>query len=328
MLGRGTDGYGRRALSLPTYTNPVHAGSFADPFVLRVDDGYLAYGTGSRMGDRVFEVLHSPDLVRWSSVGGALEALDEPWAQDYWAPEVVSAEGRWFMYYSAGEGDKGHKLRVAVADDPFGPFRDEGVVLTPDERFAIDPHPFRDDDGQWYLYYAHDVLEGDRVGTTIAVDRLDGMTRLAGESRTLLRASDDWQIFLRQREMYGQVYDWHTLEGPFVRKRDGRYHLLYSGGAWEEPSYGVSYAVADHPLGPFEEPATGPVVLRTVPDRVLGPGHCSVVQDRDGADWIAYHAWGPERTHRRMCIDRLVWGPQGPERSGPTIGPQLAPRGL
>jgi arabinan endo-1,5-alpha-L-arabinosidase len=308
-----------------TFTNPVHAGSFADPFVLRVDDGYVAYGTGAIVDGRAFEVLRSDDLVHWTSVGGALEPLGEDWATDYWAPEVAAADGRWFMYYSVGTDDRGHRLRVAVADAPDGPFVDAGVVLTPDERFAIDASPFRDDDGRWYLYYAHDVLEGDRVGTTVAVDRLVTMTRLAGEPRTLLRASADWQLYERGRRMYGATYDWHTLEGPFVRMRDGRYHLFYSGGSWQREGYGVGYAVADSPLGPFREPVTGPVVLRTVPGAAIGPGHNCVVCGPDGADWIVYHAWDPEHAGRRMWIDRLVWGADGPERSGPTTGPQPCP---
>jgi len=290
-----------------------------------VDGGYVAYGTGAIVDGRAFEVLRSPDLVRWERAGGALEPLGEDWARDYWAPEVAEADGRWFMYYSVGLEDTGHLLRVAVADAPEGPFRDAGKVLTPHERFAIDPHPFRDADGQWYLYYAHDVLEGDRPGTTVAVDRLVDMTTLEGRPRTLLRASDDWQIFRRAREMYGQVYDWHTLEGPFVCRRDGRYYLFYSGGAWPEPTYGVSYAVAEHPLGPFREPAAGPVVLQTVEGRVLGPGHNSIVTGPDAADWIVYHAWDAARTRRQMWIDRLVWGADGPERSGPTLGPQPVP---
>jgi len=44
--------------------------------------------------------------------------------------------------------------------------------------------------------------------------------------------------------MYGRVWDWHTLEGPFVRKHDGRYYCFYSGGRWETESYGVDYGVA------------------------------------------------------------------------------------
>jgi arabinan endo-1,5-alpha-L-arabinosidase len=310
---------------LSAFRNPVHRGSFADPFVLAVDGGYVAYGTGRVVGGRVFEVLRSPDLVHWRSVGGALEPLAEEWATDYWAPEVAVCDGRFFMYYSVGTGDRGHRLRVAVADAPEGPFVDQGVVLTPDERFAIDPSPFRDDDGEWYLYFAHDVLDGERVGTTVAVDRLADMTRLAGEARTILRASADWQVFRRRREMYGQVYDWHTLEGPFAIRRGGRYHLLYSGGSWETDGYGLSYAVADAPTGPFREPVEGPAVLRTVPGAAIGPGHACVVAGPDGADWLVYHAWDAQRAAREMWIDRLRWGPDGPERSGPTVGPQPVP---
>jgi GH43 family beta-xylosidase len=279
----------------------AYPGYFADPFVLRVGDEYVAYGTGGTVDGLVFEVLRSSDLVHWQRVGGALEPLGESWATDYWAPEVAVSDGRYFMYYSAGAGDKGHRLRVAIADSPFGPFRDQGLMLTPDERFAIDPHPFQDADGEWYLYYARDVLEGERVGTTVAVDRLVHMTRLAGAPRDVLRASADWQIFLRGREMYGQVYDWHTLEGPFVVRRGDRYVLFYSGGSWELETYGVSYAVASHPLGPFDEPVVGPALLRG------GRGHNSVVLGPDGRDRIVFHAWDAGRERRQMWVEELVW---------------------
>jgi beta-xylosidase len=288
----------------------VYGGYFADPFVLRTADGYFAYGTGALVDGRAFEVLRSDDLVRWERVGGALEPLSEPWATDYWAPEVACAEGRYFLYYSAGTGDKGHLLRVATADSPAGPFTDEGVVLTPHERFAIDPHPFQDADGSWYLYYALDVLDGERVGTTVAVDRLVGMTALAGDPRVLLRASEDWQLFLCEREMYGGLYDWHTLEGPFVVRRGGRYVLFYSGGSWERETYGVSYAVAEHPLGPFTEPERGPVVLSG------GRGHNSIVTGPDGQDRIVYHAWDEERSRRQMHVDRLAWDGFRPRVAG------------
>src|SRR4051794_39153787 len=197
------------------YRNPVHPGYFADPFVLHVGDGYLAWGTGRMLGNLVFETLRSDDLVHWASVGGALERLppdvEAQLGSDYWAPEVIHAEGRWWMYYSVGRGDVGHSLRVAVAEEPAGPYRDQGVDLTPDERFAIDPHPFTGDDGTRYLFYARDVLDGARVGTMLAVDVLDRMDRLAGRPASVLAASADWQIFRRSRPMYGAVYDWHTL---------------------------------------------------------------------------------------------------------------------
>jgi arabinan endo-1,5-alpha-L-arabinosidase len=323
------------------YRNPVHPGYFADPFVLEVDGGYLAVGTGSRVAGRVFEVLRSSDLVRWKSVGGALEPLGPDLAaqlgDDYWAPEVTAADGRWWMYYSVGRGDVGHSLRVATADDPAGPYTDCGVDLTPHERFAIDPHPFVDADGTRYLFYARDVLEGPRVGTMLAVDVLDRMDRLSGRPTPVLAPSGDWQIFRRDRRMYGGVHDWHTLEGPFVRRRGSRYVLFYSGGNWEEPTYAVSWAEAEHPLGPWREPPGRPPLLRTVPGRVIGPGHNSLVVGPDGQDVVVYHAWDPARTARRMCIDPVAWTGDGPVMDGPTwqevdlqrpVSTSVAERGL
>ncbi len=311
-----------------TYTNPVHGGYFADPFVLREGADYHAYGTViPPVKARYFGVMHSADLVHWTSLGGALEPVDLPTAVDYWAPEVAVIDGRYFLYYSTGMEDRLHQLRVAIADRPEGPFVDAGRSLTPDDDpFTIDAHPFRDDDGQWYLYYARDFLDGDRPGTALVVDRMLDPLTLAGERRTVLRASADWQIFQRQRPMYGGVYDWHTLEGPFVVKRQGRYWCFYSGGSWTDASYGLSYGVADSPLGPFVEPdGSDPLILRSVPGRVVGPGHASITVAPDGSDQLVYHSWDPARTARRMCIDRLDWTPAGPRTAGPTWTPQPVP---
>ena len=164
------------------------------------------------------------------------------------------------------------------------------------------------------------------MGTSLVVDRLIDMTRLEGQPRPVLTATADWQLFQRQRSMYGAIYDWYTLEGPFVVKREGRYWCLYSGGKWSSADYGVSYAVADSPLGPWIEPrVVGPALLRSRPGRLEGPGHCSVVVGPDGADYLVYHAWDPEHTARRMCIDRLDWTADGPRTDGPTADPQPVP---
>lgn len=312
------------------YRNPVHPTYFADPFVLETaalpGAAYVAYGTGGVVDGRVFEMLVSADLVSWRSVGGALEPLPPEAGADYWAPEVAEHDGRWWMYYSVGHGDVGHSLRVAVADSPLGPFRDTGTDLTPAERFAIDACPFRDTDGTWYLFYARDVLEGDRVGTMLAVDVLESMTRLRGDARAVLAPSGDWQLYRRGRPMYGAVYDWHTLEGPCVLRRQERYWCLYSGGSWETEHYAVAVAVADSPLGPWHEPAGVGRLLRSVEGHVLGPGHNSVVQGPDGGDVVVYHAWDAAKTARRLHIDPMVWSHDGPLVLGPSWEPTTLPR--
>lgn len=311
---------------MQTYTNPVYPRYFADPFVLLHAGRYYAYGTGQeRLSGGVFEVLTSDDLMDWTSLGGVLQPLPDPQLSDYWAPEVAFSDGLFYMYYSVGRADKGHGLRVAVASRPEGPFQDQGLVLTPELPFAIDAHPFQDEDGQWYLFYARDLLEGERVGTSLAVDRLLDMRTLEGRPRTVLRASQDWQLYQSGRPMYDGVYDWHTLEGPFVVKRGGLYYCFYSGGAWTGESYGVSYALAEHPLGPWREPGgDGPLVVRTVPGQVVGPGHNSLVRGPGGEDVFVYHAWDAAQTARRLCLDRLLWTPDGPRLQGPTWTPQPA----
>jgi len=143
--------------------------------------------------------------------------------------------------------------------------------------------------------------------------------------KTVLRPRHDWQRFMAGRPMYGSIYDWHTLEGPFVQKYAGRYYCFFSGGRWETESYGVDYAVADRIFGPWSDAGgeARPRVLKSVPGRVLGPGHNSIVVGPDGVtSFIVYHAWDSGLRLRRMCIDELVWSEQGPICRGPTWTPQ------
>ena len=92
------------------------------------------------------------------------------------------------------------------------------------------------------------MLDVERAGTQLAVDVLTTMTSLAGSAQDVLGASADWQIYQRDREMYGSTYDWHTLEGPSVRLHEGTYYCLYSGGSWQTEGYAVSWARASSPL--------------------------------------------------------------------------------
>lgn len=277
-------------------------GYCADPFVIRSHDGsYIMYGTTPSLpGGRAFQMLTSPDLKHWEDAGGAL-VVGGPESADtqYWAPEVAFADGRYWMYYSRGLGDAGHQLRVAAATEATGPFHDTGDVLTADLPFAIDPSPYRDAAGTWWLFFATDLVEGDRPGTVLAVQRLRDMTALDGPVHIVLRATADWQRYQADREMYGGVHDWHTLEGPaLLDDGDGGLLMLYSGGNWQTPGYGVAVAAAPAPEGPWhEDVAQGPVVT-SASSGLIGPGHCSLLSS-DGAHHLFIHAWDPSVQRRR-----------------------------
>lgn len=300
-----------------TYCNPVFEDTFADPFVMCVNDVFYAFGTAPGDTQREFPVLRSTNLTTWERLGLALNRVDGHLGNTYWAPEVAYSDGLFWMYYSVGFGDKHHQIRVATSPNPAGPYEDRCQISSPCLPFAIDAHPFKDSDGRWYLFFATDLLESDRPGTVLMVDELLAMDRLAGQPRLVQRASRPWQLYEASRSIYDGIYDWHTLEGPFVVPHGGKYYCLYSGGNWQNETYGVDFAVADHPLGPYAiiSPET-PRVLKTGAD-VSGPGHCSVVT-AEGVEYLVYHAWDQDRSGRKLCIDPLVWGPQGPACDGPT----------
>jgi beta-xylosidase len=309
-----------------------------DPFVLLYQRVYYAFGTtgAERKGDgRIFTLLRSTNLVDWEELGGALTPPTSDTDSQYWAPEVAYHGGIFFLYYAmGGKEEEKFELRVAKSPNPQGPYTDVGVKLVDCDtnRFTIDAHPFRDGDGNWYLFYARNFLDnedGVHPGTALVVDKLVGMTKLAGECRTVLRARHAWTLYQanRRMEVYGKTFDWHTIEGAFVRKHSGRYYCFYSGSNYQTANYGVDYAVADSVNGPYLGQGTEPRLLKGVPGRVRGPGHHSIVKGPDGkTDYIVYHAWDKEMKVRQMCIDKLLWTPAGPRCNGPTFKPQPKPK--
>ena len=310
-----------------TYTNPVWPHYFADPFVLRVGRAYYAYGTGPANADgHEFPVLRSDDLATWMEVGHALRPRAASRGHNFWAPEVAEKGGKFYLFYSSSpkDNDEHHRIRVAVADRPEGPFDDVEKSLLPDAGFSIDAHPFRDPrTNKWYLFLATDYTVDEPHGTGLAVAPLaDDLMSVTAPPRVVIRATCDWQVYERQRNYKGKIWKaWHCVEGPFVLFHEGKYYCLYSGGAWHSENYGLGFAVADDPLGPWTDDMAvhGPTVLKGTPPRVIGPGHNSVVLGPDDRTlYCAYHAWDAAQTARRMCIDPLIWTPQGPKCDGPS----------
>lgn len=316
-----------------TYLNPVHLSSCPDPFVLKHAGVYWCYSTGFQDDGKAFGVSRSLDLVHWQDVGGALERLPVGTLAVpdtcYWAPEATYDNGRFYLYYSVGNEEQ-MQIRVAVATHPAGPFVDQGHRLT-QEPFAIDAHVFTDDDGARYLFYATDDLTHDRIGTGTVMDRLVEWGALAGQPRPVTRARFDWQIYDPQRESKGGVR-WHTLEGPFVLKHHGRYFQLFSGGNWQNDTYGVAYGVIDdlESLGEWEQVCDGerilPILRSRPADGIVGPGHNSVVRGPDNRElYCVYHRWALDTRRRVLAIDRLDWEDGCPVVRGPSSTEQPGP---
>ena len=319
-----------------TYTNPVCARDVPDPSVKKLAGQYYVFGTTAdkKLPDgRIFSLFRSADLVHWTPLGGALVPPSEKY-QQYWAPEITERDGKYYLYYAAGYPESEHfVIRVGLSARPEGPYADSGSILQDCEtnRFTIDPYPFRDDDGQWYLFYACDFPFESRAahaGTGIAADRLVDMTRLGCDRHVIVRSSHDWTLYESNRWMnvfHQQFAQWHTMEAPCVVKHDGKYYCFFSGANWQTSRYGVDYVVADNPLGPYTGSGDHARVLRGIAGQVRGPGGATIVTGPDGkTQYMVYHAWNREMTERQLCIDRLEWSSEGP-RVTPTTTPQPAP---
>ena len=330
---------------IPTYENPV-AGTVADPSV--VDAGgaghdYYLYATGT-----LFPIWRSPDLVHWSNVGTAFTERPAWTVQsgDWhpWAPAAVrtsapcpgaTAPSCFVVYYTALHGTlapRPHCVGVAVSPAPGGPFTDLGPLETEhggvdgsgrpigcgdDAGYGnIDPAPFVDADGRAFLYVSTDrrcdgsgacVLE-----PTISVIPLtDDLLYAAGPRTPLLKGDGGWEL------SGGQP----LVENPWLERRGSRYYLFYSGGDWRGP-YGMGYATANSPTGPFVKASENPILRET--DPVRSPGGGMIVRGPSGGDWLVYHGrTGAYEQPRTLRIDPLVWSPDGTVRvAGPTTGPQ------
>jgi GH43 family beta-xylosidase len=309
-----------------TYTNPVYPHPFPDPFVLKHRGEYWGYCTGLQPDGRAFGMIHSRDLVDWRPLAGAMEPLpgNHPC---YWAPEVAYFEGRFYLYYSVGNEER-MEIRVAVADHPAGPFLDSGRRLT-SEPFAIDAHVYPDVDGSRWLFYATDFLDHSHIGTGTVRDRLLDPFTLEGNSRPVARPRHDWHVYHPNRPEKGGVR-WHTVEGPFVLRRKGVLYEMFSGGNWQNPTYGVSYAATRNFRDPceWEQAADGEGVLPILRSagEVVGPGHNSAVRGPDNRQlYCVYHRWSAGLKDRVMAIDPLDWAGERMLILGPTTTPQPGP---
>ena len=213
-----------------------------------------------------------------------------------WVFHNQKGDGKFYLYYTDNIADRKSggpqkQIGVAVANSPLGPFKDHAVLASD----AIDAHLFRDDDGKFYLYYV-DLFEGFKI----RVQPMRHPLEKTGKSNVVIRPTEPWE------KVSG-----HVTEGPFMLKRNGVYYLMFSGTGADSPNYGIGYATANSPLGPFEKFAGNPIAQRG--GKVLGPGHHCVIEGPDQKLWLVYHQkWNDDISFKRfLAIDPLWFDKSG-----------------
>ncbi|ACE84353.1 glycoside hydrolase family 43 protein [Cellvibrio japonicus] len=257
-----------RAISQPLVTHIYTADPSAHVFNGKVyiypshdiDAGIPFNDNGDHFGMEDYHVLRmdSPE-GKAEDCGVALHVKDVPWAErQMWAPDAITKDGKYYLYFPARARDGLFKIGVAIGDQPEGPFVAEPEPIA--GSYSIDPAVFGDDDGEFYLYFGgiwggqlqkyrdntyseiHEEPTADQpaLGARVA--------RLSADMKSFVEASREVVILDEQGQpLLAGDNSRRYFEGPWMHKYQGKYYLSYSTG----DTHFLCYATSDNPYGPF-----------------------------------------------------------------------------
>lgn len=267
------------AVGSPPFAQPVWDRSYPDPFVLHVGTTWYAYATDGDLGE--VQLISSPDLVTWGSVGNALG--DPPsWAQpnDVWAPTVLNTGSGFVLWASFVDTASGKRcIGKATSTNAVGPFdRVDAFKLCDAARGGVIDSATYTAGGTTYLLWKTEGVPGnDAEPPSIFSQPLTSTQTLTGASARIFKSREPWEGTL--------------AENPSMVSDGGRLYLFYSGNEWESASYGVGWALCSAPQGTCIAPPNRPLLTSTSDAR--GPGGGTVFKDENGAWWLGFAAWLP-----------------------------------
>jgi xylan 1,4-beta-xylosidase len=292
-----------------TYTNPVHAGDFPDPSVIRVGKDFYATATSSEWGPE-FPIMHSRDLVNWKIESVVFPKRPDWSVGNYWAPEIWQDNGQFYIFYVARKKDGPLCIAAATARQPAGPYTDHGPLECQDAG-SIDAFPIRDENGTLFVVWKED---GNSVGkyTPLWAQQLDlNKWKLVGKRSEILRNDpESWEANL--------------VEGPYIIRRSGWFYMFYAGNACcgRGCNYAMGSARSKTLLGPWEKDPLNPILRGN--ENFNCPGHGTIVTTENGRTYMMYHAYDPKDTNyvgRQALIDEVTW----PRGEWPAINSGMGP---
>lgn len=272
----------------------------ADPFITRPVRGTY-YFTGSVPEyDRI--------VVRGSSTIAGLATATESviWRRPatgrmgghIWAPELHRIDGRWYIYFAAGDSDDVFRIRMYVLESGLADPRDpagwvlRGQIVTEWDSFALDATTFAHR-GRRYLVWAQSEPEI-AVNSSLYIAEMSSPWTLATKPVRIATPTRSWE-----------VQGFRVNEGAAVLIRNGRVFMTFSASA-TDARYCMGLLTANaradllDPASWVKSPQ--PVFATHVPTSRYGPGHNSFTVAEDGVtDVLVYHA----RTYRDITGDPL-----------------------
>lgn len=269
------------------FNNPI-AEQRADPWVHKTDAGeYYLIATVPEY-DRIV-------IRKAASINGLKEAKDkEIWhkhekgvmGSHIWAPELHRIDGKWYVYFAAGESENIWNIRIwvlsnASANPMEGKWTEEGQLKTKRESFSLDATTFEHNDKR-YLIWAQNVRGGNH-GTALVLSEMKNPTTLTGPEVVITEPEFSWE-----REKY------NVNEGPAVIKKNGKIFVTYSASATNH-NYCTGLLWIDEKADLLNvanwQKSPSPVFSTNDELKRFGPGHNSFTTSEDGKTTIMiYHA--------------------------------------
>ncbi|MDE6883069.1 MAG: family 43 glycosylhydrolase, partial [Lachnospiraceae bacterium] len=214
-----------------------------------------------------------------------------PMSEHVWAPELHFLDGKWYLYFAAGEADDIWEIRPYVLEcgdvDPItGRWIEKGKMQCADEDpfsfrgFSLDATVFENKGMRYYIW-------AEKVGVGKQISNL-----------YIARMESPWKLQTVQVLLTTPDYDWERVgfwvnEGPAVVKRNGRIYVTYSASE-TGTAYCMGMLTADEDtdlLDPLSwKKERYPVLASEERKGIYGPGHNSFTTDEEGNTVMVYHA--------------------------------------
>jgi len=280
-------------------TNPIVAGYYADPTIIKDKGVYYIYATIDPWGGKELGVLTTRDFVNFETKHinwPTKAACTSPTSNSsmVWAPSVrKAANGKFYMYVAVGS-----EVWAGVSEKPLGPWRNaknDNTPLIAANQFPavhnIDADCFIDDDGQAYLYWGSGFnwINGHCMAVKLKKDMV---------------TFDGTPV---------EITPPHYFEAPHMVKRNNLYYLMYSYGKAIDASYQIWYSTGKTPFGPWTEGKNNPILSTSADSTIVGPGHHTVFKQNEQY-YILYHRIHPQKKEyvlRELCLDSLNFDREG-----------------
>lgn len=294
----------------------------ADPYIYRHIDGTYYFTATVPQYDRI--------IIRKSDSLYGLACAEEKtiWRRHekgimschIWAPELHYLDGKWYIYFAAGDIDdiwaiRPYVLECADADPTEGTWIEKGKMQRADDdefsfdEFSLDATVF-ENNGKHYFVWAEKVGVGKKI-SNLYIAEMESPTKLKTVQVLLTTPDYDWE----------RIGYW-VNEGPAVIKKNGKIFLTYSASE-TSAHYAMGMLTANQDadlLDPKSWTKERYPVLKTIPEKgIYGPGHNSFTVSEDGKDILVFHARPYEKLigeplsdpNRHTLLSEIKWSEDG-----------------